>query len=91
MRIVLVEGTKSPKGYRVKLGDTVELKNGDFVRMTKVIQNEWTSTDIERKIVGKRFRRVTEEPKILGLPSKDRNEVYWVCHAAVGDPRSNGT
>ena len=74
------EGFRTHHDILIKLGDTVELKDGNFLRVIEVLQNE--SHD-RYSIVGWRF---VQNRDTCGLPGHD-NEVYWVIHLVKDDPR----
>lgn len=74
------EGFRTHNGILIKSSDTVELEDGNFLRVLKVLHNEFYN---RYWIVGWRFTRNTET---LGLP-KHPNEVYWVVHHAQNDRR----
>ena len=75
------EGFRTHDGIFITPGDTVELRNGSFLRVKKVFQDK---TRNGYSIVGWRFVRNAET---LGLPKDDLNEVYWAVHLAKNDPR----
>lgn len=76
------EGFKTYHDIFIKRGDTVELEDGNFIRVVKVLNKKF---DNKYWIVGWRFVRNGETH---GLPRHDDpNEVYWVAHLAKHDPR----
>ncbi len=81
VKYVRREGFRTHDGIFVTTGDTVELRNGNFLRVKEVLQN---GTQNVYSIVGWRFVRNAET---LGLPGDDLNEVFWVVHLVKNDPR----
>lgn len=59
----------------MKTGDTVELKDGDFLRITGILEGE-------NSIKGWRFCSTT---KIRGLSWESPNDVCWIMHTRDGE------
>ena len=78
---VKYEGFRTYKGVFVKTGDTVELEDGNFLRVKEVLHNVFYD---RYWIVGWKFVR---NMQTFGLPGDDSNEVYWVVHLVRNDPR----
>lgn len=75
------EGFRTHNGIFVKPGDTVEIQDGNFLRVKEVLHNVFYD---RYWIVGRKFVR---NIKTFGLPEHDPNEVYWVVHLVRNDPR----
>ncbi len=75
------EECRTQNGVFVKPGDTIELKNGSFLRVKEVLHDEIYN---RCSIVSWRFVRSS---KTFGLPRNDLNEVYWSIHLAKNDGR----
>lgn len=73
-------GLRSYSGILIKTGDTFELDDGTFVRVEKVVHNEFYNRYC---IFGWKFVRNIET---FGLPHHP-NEVYWVVHLAKTIPQ----
>ena len=75
------EGFQTHNGIFVKPGDTVEIQDGNFLRVKEVLHNVFYD---RYWIVGWKFVR---NISTFGLPEHDPNEVYWVVHLVRNDPR----
>ena len=78
---VKYEGFRTHNGIFVKPGDTVEIEDGNFLRVKEVLHNVFYD---RYWIVGWKFVR---NLKTFGLPEQDPNEVYWVVHLVKDNPR----
>ena len=75
------EEFRAQNGTFIKLGDTVEIEGGNFLRVKQVLRN----VESHRYwLVGWKFVR---NIRTVGLPGQDPNEVYWVVHLVRNDPR----
>ncbi|KAL8806211.1 MAG: hypothetical protein Q9182_001486 [Xanthomendoza sp. 2 TL-2023] len=70
------EGLPTRNGILVNPGDTVELKDGTFLRVKKVLSNDLFQ--------GWKFVRNRET---YGLPKHDPNELYWAVHLTSKGPQ----
>lgn len=75
VKVTFPEGFEIADGTHVDLGDTVELKNGDFMRVRKYEKHTKGSAYRKHVVSGWLFRRVN---KTVGLSREYHNEVYQV-------------
>ena len=75
------EGFRTHNGIFVKAGDTVEIEDGNFLRVKEVLHEVFYD---RYWLLGWKFVR---NIKTFGLPGQDQNEVYWVVHLVRNDPQ----
>lgn len=75
VKVSLPDGFEIADGTHINLGDTVELKNGDFLRVKKYEKHTKGSSYRKRVVSGSLFRRVI---RTIGLSREYFNEVYRV-------------
>ena len=75
------EGFKHGRGMFINSGDTVELHDGNFLRVKKVLYDE---VHDRYSVEGWKFVRNAET---LGLSKHDPNEVYWAVHLTKNRPQ----
>ena len=80
VKVAFPGGFETADGTHVNLCDTVELKNGDFLRVLQYEKHTKGSSYRKRVIRGWLFRRVN---KTIGLSREHPNEVYQVNY--LGD------
>lgn len=75
MKVAFPEGFETVDGTHINPGDTIELKNGDFMRLTKYEKHTKGSAYRKRVVGGWLFRRVS---RTIGLSREQPNEVHQV-------------
>ncbi|KAL8980327.1 MAG: hypothetical protein Q9205_004552, partial [Flavoplaca limonia] len=77
-------GLTTPGGSVVKPYDTVELKDGTFLRIICVMNVIRNGSQKDVAMYGWRF---VSNQRTSGLPKESPNEVYWVIHLTPKDSR----